>query len=340
MVGAWRGCSFAAECSGFGGEKSVVSRRRLSGFTLIELLVVIAIIGILIALLLPAVQAAREAARRTTCRSNLRQLGLALHLYHDAHGTLPPGWLALDPDTGLPMPEGSPGWAWGSLVLPYVEQSPLAGRLTFESSIDDALNVSPVKTTVHTFRCPSDVAPETLRIRRHDHADDAAGEDDHDHTEIHDLDDSYPLRLEVGRSNYVGVFGTKDLDFCEHQGPGFICAGDGTFFHQSRVRFRDLTDGLSQTMILGERGSRLGGSTWVGVVAEGELAAVRVVGTTDHTPNHPAGHFDDFSSYHPVGAHLLFGDGSVRIMADTVDIQIYQNLATRAAGDVVRQLPE
>src|SRR5688572_7073348 len=98
-------------------------RRHHRGFTLVEILVVIAIIGILVGLLLPAVQAAREAARRTSCFNNMKQIGLALHSYHDTFRTLPPGWLAHDPVTRQPWTEGETGWGWASLILPFIEQN-------------------------------------------------------------------------------------------------------------------------------------------------------------------------------------------------------------------------
>src|SRR5262245_48859233 len=100
------------------------SNRPARGFTLIELLVVIAIIAILIALLLPAVQQAREAARRTSCKNNLKQLGIALHSYHDAHRTLPPGYL-YRPNTGSTPPSNAAGFSWGAMSLPFLDQANL-----------------------------------------------------------------------------------------------------------------------------------------------------------------------------------------------------------------------
>src|SRR5215467_1336846 len=103
--------------------------RRRGGFTLIELLVVIAIIAVLIALLLPAVQAAREAARRGQCTNNLRQLGIALHNYHDALGAFPPGYVSkLNPTT---FDNAGPGWSWAAQALSQIEQGPLFSSVNF-----------------------------------------------------------------------------------------------------------------------------------------------------------------------------------------------------------------
>ena len=134
------------------------------GFTLVELLVVIAIIGILVALLLPAVQAAREAARRMSCTNHLKQIGLALHNYEGTYGVLPSGYVAYDdyPRIGaLPAEDydpvtwdARPGWAWGALLLPYLEQAPLADAL------DDRLpgwhprHAALVQTRLPVFLCP------------------------------------------------------------------------------------------------------------------------------------------------------------------------------------------
>ncbi len=133
-----------------------VNRR---AFTLIELLVVIAIIAILVALLLPAVQQAREAARRSSCKNNLKQLGLAIHNYHDTYRTMPPG--VVDDFTDSI-------WGWGALILPFVEQGPvydalrvgnipLGVRMTPGNALDQ---LSVLQTPISTYRCPSDVGPE------------------------------------------------------------------------------------------------------------------------------------------------------------------------------------
>jgi hypothetical protein len=139
-------------------------------------------------------------------------------------------------------------------------------------------------------------------------------------TGLHD-----PL-FEVGRSNYVGVFGTEEIELDPSH-------GDGSFFHNSKVRFADILDGLSNTMVVGERSSKIGGSTWVGMIHGATEAMARVVGATDHVPNDVAAHFDDFSSYHASGAHFTLGDGSVRIISDDIDLGVYRALATRAGGE-------
>lgn len=106
-------------------------KRLLSGFTLIELLVVVGIIGILVAMLLPAVQSARAAARRAQCNSQLHQIGLALHSYHDSMNVLPPGWITWNFGFNVNGPDEEPGWAWGAFLLPYMEQ-----RNVLPSSMD------------------------------------------------------------------------------------------------------------------------------------------------------------------------------------------------------------
>src|SRR6056297_1264459 len=133
----------------------VRSGRRRAGFTLIELLVVIAIIAILVALLLPAVQQAREAARRSSCKNNLKQLGLALHNYHDTHTTLPPGWISVDGVVHSPH-DGVSGAGWGTMILPFVEQSNLYDAFNPNISIADPSQNAFRLNILNSFNCPSD----------------------------------------------------------------------------------------------------------------------------------------------------------------------------------------
>jgi len=295
---------------------------RRSGFTLVELLVVIAIIGILISLLLPAVQAAREAARRCSCCNNLKQVGLALHMYHDTNKQLPAGWVGYDPSTRLPHWFGLPGWGWGAKILPYMEQGSLyKSAVHFELPITDPANAGARVFPITTFRCPSDTGQKSFVLEG---------------GEVYVGPGSFtPVELATG--NYIGMFGTVDIhDVCP--GPGGRCEGNGTFFLNRGLRFSDITDGLSQTLFVGERSSKLAPSTWVGVVTGGLHGPARVVGAAAYPPNSeeiPEYYFHNFSSFHPNGTHFLSADGSVRLIPETIDMAAYHALATRSAGDIV-----
>lgn len=301
-----------------------IHRSRTRGFTLIELLVVIAIIAVLVALLLPAVQQAREAARRTQCKNNLKQLGLALHNYHDVHRTFPSGWIAVDPATRLPSAhEGVSGAAWGLMILPQIEQDNVYKLFNASLPLTDAANAPLLKTTLQTFRCPSDPQPDYFTIN-----DEASG--------------SAITQLPI--ANYIGCFGTEELDGCENS-PGDLpvmadgtCVGDGVFYHNSKVRIDDITDGTSNTLLLGERKTVKTldwYTTWPGMIAEGEEAFQRVCGSADHVPNDPHHHFDDFSSQHTGGAQFCLADGSVRFVSENMDKATYQATATIRGGEVV-----
>lgn len=295
---------------------------RRSGFTLVELLVVISIIGVLVALLLPAVQAAREAARSAQCKNNMRQVGLALHNYHDTHLRLPPGWIGN-------APEGVPGWGWMVSILPQMEQGALHDNVIRRHlPISDPINQEAREHVLPLLLCASDPNPKKFQLgtggedHGHEHEDEEEEEEGHRHS----VDDGTPMFL-VSRSNYVGVFGTNEVEDEPAQ-------GNGTFYFLSSTRFSDVTDGLSNTLVVGERGARFGGSLWQGVVPTANEAMVRIVGVGDHSPNHRDHHFDDFSSYHPGGVHFVGGDGSVRRIDDSIDAIIYQALLTRGGGEV------
>jgi prepilin-type N-terminal cleavage/methylation domain-containing protein len=299
---------------------------RRKAFTLVELLVVIAIIGLLIALLLPAVQAAREAARRMSCTNNLKQIGLALHMYHDTHRRLPAGWQAFDPATGQPHWYGEPGWGWAAKILPFMEQGPLFEQSVYLTlPIAHPANAQARVTEVGAFRCPSDTGNKSFVLE-------GGG------TYLGTAGGYTPVELATG--NYVGVFGTQEPhEICEPGEPAFNgCVGDGTFFLNRYLSFRDFQDGLSQTLIAGERSSKWISSTWVGVVTGGYEAEVRVAGVALFPPNseeEEEQYTHSFSSFHPSGTNFLAGDGSVKLIAETIDRQIYLALCTRAASDVV-----
>ena len=210
-------------------------RRHHRGFTLIELLVVIAVIGILVSLLLPAVQQARAAARRTQCKNNLKQIGLAFHNYHDVHNVLPMGSSSQPPLDG----------AWGMMahVLPYLELGNTYQLIDFENSgccsaVKVLQNATPAQpdpssTPINVFYCPDDVNANAQLLSG----------------PTGPSPNSYDCGL-LFPGDYMGVSGTTEGS----PGCSGIVSGKGTFYSMSTTRFRDFTDGMSQTMIIGERG--------------------------------------------------------------------------------------
>lgn len=295
------------------------------GFTLVELLVVIAIIGILVALLLPAVQAAREASRRMSCQNNLHQIGVALQNFHSEREHLPSGWRS--------RVDHHPGWGWASMILTQMEQSANYESIDYDVSVADLRHDRARLLVVPTYMCPSDDLESIFGIAagdEHDHDEHDVDDDEHGHEQGANIDDG-PVLFEIGKSNYVGVYGTKDI----HDD---LFGGDGLFYANSRHRFRDIQDGLSQTLMVGERNSRLGGSVWHGYVHGANEPAARIVGVADHGPNDPVGHFEDFSSHHVGGAQFVLADASVQMLSDSIDLRVYHALATRSNRDVTVEM--
>ena len=269
---------------------------RRNAFTLIELLVVFAIIAILIALLVPAVQKVRESAARTTCKNNLKQFGIALHMYHDTTKTLPPGYTMNVTPLGV---ETGPGWGWATHILDHLDQTPLRQSITLSTDIASTSHASQRTQRLAVFICPSD-----------------------------DYVGSFTppgATVALAHSDYVGVFGNNDIDATP--------IGNGIFFRNSQVRMQQISDGASNTLMVGERCSQRFTAAWAGVLAGIPEAHALVLGTADHVPNHSAGHEDDFASRHTNGVNFLYADGTVRTINDTIDPALYQALATRAGNE-------
>jgi prepilin-type N-terminal cleavage/methylation domain-containing protein/prepilin-type processing-associated H-X9-DG protein len=297
--------------------------RSRHAFTLVELLVVIAIIGVLIGLLLPAVQSAREAARRSSCTNNMKQIGLAIHVY--AHGTrerFPKGWECdtANAETGF-------GWGWASQILPHMEETAVAdavaGHIQADRKIIDNA-VAPQRTVViRSFLCPSDPNNSNPIF------------------EMHGVD------LEFSRSNYPGMFGAEHVEEVIEDDPAELFAGNGIFFANSRVEFRSVTDGLSKTIMVAERDAReVPGhddpteleqfdSVWIGMAQGGEEAIIRVVGGGEEMFNGGAPHAEDFRSRHVGGINVVFADGHVEFLQNSLDETIFQRMSQRNDGQVI-----
>ena len=155
-------------------------------------------------------------------------------------------------------------------------------------------------------------------------------EEEEEEHEGHNVDEGDKL-FRVAKFNYPAVFGTMEIDEVPY-------GSNGTFFGNSTVRFKDIPDGLSNTMIVGERSSRLGGSVWHGWIAEAAEPGARFLGVADHSPNSKIGHFEDFSSQHGPGIHIVIADGSTRMISDTIDLNVYQALCTRQGGEIAKDL--
>jgi prepilin-type N-terminal cleavage/methylation domain-containing protein/prepilin-type processing-associated H-X9-DG protein len=288
-------------------------------FTLIELLVVIAIIAILLSLLLPAVQKVRESANRTKCQNNLKQMGIACHQYHDTHRSFPSGYVA-----SVSYPDTRPGWGWSAWLLPYIEQENLYRQIDFRQPVEQT---QAIQTPLSIFLCPSDPPPPPT----------------------FELSDATMAPLCIAAaSSYAATVGQ---DASEVDAP----KGDGVFYRNSKTRIGDITDGTSQTVLIGDRAWSQTNGIWAGAPnnavcrpgsgnvwpnATGPAQALILVHnnwiniTTDAD-----GGLDDFSSNHPGGVNLLFADGSVHfiksITSDGSERRAFWAMGTRAAGDAV-----
>jgi prepilin-type N-terminal cleavage/methylation domain-containing protein/prepilin-type processing-associated H-X9-DG protein len=308
---------------------------RAVGFTLIELLVVIAIIAVLIALLLPAVQAAREAARRMTCTNNLKQIGIALHNYHDTHRAFAPGYLSHwkqdGGDAGTAEDDIGHGWGWASQILPYLEQPAVFNAINFGLTMTYRANDTAQLIRFDTYLCPSDGPKQLIPVRNQENTETV---------------------YTVASANYVGMYGTGEIG----EAPG---RGNGMFFRNSRLSFQDITDGSSQTLMVGERSYNLSYVTWTGRAIGGWLfttasfeggtntfhpdpeesftMVLGPVGLEDglRTPNHPMAHVEDYWSHHPGGVNFLFADGHVGFLKNSINPTPWRSLATRAGGEVI-----
>ena len=308
-------------------------RSQRPAFTLIELLVVIAIIGVLVGLLLPAVQQAREAARRSACSNNMKQIGLALHNYAHSHRErLPTGWVG-EYESGEIHGDEGPGWGWASQILPFMEENAVYDGINFGEAIGHADNANARVAVISTFLCPSDsFGSDRLFFP----GDDGVGNNDDE-----EAPDATPGSVQYARTNYPGMFGAEHIAH-DHGGGGDgvePSEGDGTFVANTGldkgIYFRHYTDGLSKTIALGERDSRMGGSLWIGM-AEGKSAAMsRVVGIGEHMFNSSDPHFEDFYSQHPGGISVVFADGHVAFLSGSMDETTFQALSTRAGGETI-----
>jgi prepilin-type N-terminal cleavage/methylation domain-containing protein len=300
------------------------SQVRARGFTLIELLIVVAIVGVLLALMLPAVQHSREAARKTQCANNLKQLGVGMQNYMSFFDAFPPGYIS----TVLPNhDDGGPGWAWGAHILPFIEEMAAYEQLKKSVSVESPAVESLRMTSIPIFICPSDSTfyavvdiPEKM---------------------------SDKIICQMAGASYVASAGTirPTCKLCRDR-------FDGMFGRNRAIKGKELQDGYSKTIAVGERSSHWSRATMWGVVPGSKIidnqqptkyaaGPAYVLGTTfkegfniessedAEDMTHVDTLAETFGSEHPGGAFFMFCDGGVRFVWDDTDPSVMNTLATR-----------
>jgi prepilin-type N-terminal cleavage/methylation domain-containing protein len=336
--------------------KSQSMSRRMSnrrhGLTLVEVVVVLAILLLLVALMFPAVYQAREQARRTQCKNNLKQIGLALHNYHDAHRMFPPGFI-------LGTDGVYHGWGWSVESMPYIDASPLYNTYNFGQGLPGAYTKPNLNPLINCYRCPSDGGSSHI---------------EHAFVVTSDVSDGRVQKATVdakdnfSRTNYFAVAGYLQAEFGgiandasgEPTGPEpYLNAGSlgqsvssneshrycdphqfkGIFGQNSSTTIKDIKDGTSNTFMAGERYTprnpspgAVGHGTWLGVPDCTTTAGLAMtLGDTSIRPNAGSGfraETSGFGSPHRGGVMFLKADGSVIFLADAIDIAVYRDSST------------
>ena len=326
------------------------SRVHRAAFTLLEVLVVIAIIAGLIGLLIPAVQRVRETANRIRCTNNLKQMGLALHAHHDEIGHLPPAYAWNDPSLPPPMgmprvwdrpPASSffetnwPGWGWAAFLLPYLEQAPLFQQIDFNAPTVGTQAAAIRVVRLPIFTCPTDTQTGVFTILT------LRGQ---------------PL-VDAATNSYAGCYGKGAFTRFDPS-LSIVTApdqGNGLFVRNGRLQFKDITDGLSNTMAIGERAASFVQAPWAGVMDQGTVRTTPIAfvfQSVIHPPplmvmarvahkelNNPWSEPYEFFTPHPNGMNTLFADGSVRPIRISISLEVFQALASRN-GNETATLPE
>jgi prepilin-type N-terminal cleavage/methylation domain-containing protein len=325
-----------------GWHRAAFARR--AAFTLIELLVVMAIISVLLALLVPAVQYVREAANRAACQNNLKQIGLALQQYHDTYKVFPPGYVTTvplsptDPPVVIPgfppnrlvdrppptvrppLSEPTlPGWGWASLLLPWLEQQPLARSIDYTLAVEAAGNAQARLNPLAIYTCPSDRETGVFQV--------------------YDVMNS-PLALTASNS-YAACYGAGVAPTSS--------PGSGLFYRNSVMAMRHVTDGVSNTIAVGERAALFVQSPWAGVMYAGtarttvnapvwgaliEQSPTMVLARAGRRPLNDvySEAYDFFSPHHNV-VLFAFADGSVQRLSTAISADVLQALATPQGGE-------
>ena len=310
------------------------ARPRPHGFTLMELLITMGVIGLLIAILLPAVQAAREAARRADCRNRIRQLGLALHAYHSAHGMFP-----LNYGTGE-FDDASRGASWLAQILPHLEQRPLYDSIRFGKPLADPANLSAARTPVPALHCPSDSHNGRMDRRANVPGEWAVTNYKACAGSNWAWGPFSPVVTSAGRNagNANGLnHGTGIL--CRNSlndSPPFITFGASPLY---TTRFQDITDGTSHTIAVGESVPEWCRHTWWWWF-NATTATCAIPLNYQTTPDlQDAGEGDwrrnyGFMSRHAGGANFCLADGGARFIADDISLLVYRRLGTIQGREV------
>ncbi|WP_169977607.1 DUF1559 domain-containing protein [Tautonia rosea] len=282
------------------------------GFTLIELLVVIAIIGVLVALIMPAVQSAREAANRTQCKNNLKQIGLAAQGYHDAFGSFPSGWFCNEANDPNCVPRGASPYMWNGLIglFPFLEARNLYDDINFDVSPYAFDNRTAIRNSLSVFVCPSHRQALPIDVTQID-------------------PDGQTATLQIGPSDYRGNMAAGMTDCNDVTNPDCFHYDNGVTFRNSRINISGISDGTSQTLLIGE--------SLIGTWPDATNCCVRT--TADrrfNAPNSISGRrIPYWESQHPGMVNFCKADGSVSSLRETVRPDVLIALMTRAGGETL-----